>query len=58
MIGSGKLTTMPLITEDGHTAEVPNGASSEAEEHEKDNVIKDKEVIQWKHTLHQIGKHQ
>lgn len=65
-IGSGKLLTMPVITEDGHPVEAPTSetsqensqpgeASSQIPEQQQDNVIKDKEIIQWKLTLSQIG---
>lgn len=54
IVGSGRLTTTPVITEDGQPVEYPNGVYS-TENTKPDNVILDKEVIQWKLTLHQIG---
>lgn len=56
-VGSGKLVTTPVITEDGQPAEDPsnNGTSPKEEGDKEDITIKDKEVIQWKLTLHQIG---
>lgn len=64
-ISSGKIITTPVITEDGQPVEDPasNGTSSQEKVQSDDadfpvqnNVILDKEVIQWKLTLHQIGK--
>ncbi|KAG1359738.1 TBC1 domain family member 15 [Cocos nucifera] len=63
-IGSGKIITAPVITEDGQPIEDPtsDGTSSQEKVQSSDadfpvqsNVILDKEVIQWKLTLHQIG---
>ncbi|WOL12927.1 TBC1 domain family member 15-like [Canna indica] len=51
-VGSGKIVTTPVISEDGQPIEDPS--SNEAEKN-TNNVILDKEVIQWKLTLHQIG---
>ncbi|XP_010905820.1 rab GTPase-activating protein 22 isoform X1 [Elaeis guineensis] len=64
MIGSGKIITTPVITEDGQPIEDPTSDGTASQEkvqsHDADfpvqnNVIEDKEVIQWKLTLHQIG---
>jgi hypothetical protein len=60
-VGSGRVVTMPVITEDGQPIEDPNsngGAkpSSVGSEQETNGVPLHKEVIQWKLTLHQIGK--
>ncbi|GJM87297.1 hypothetical protein PR202_ga03237 [Eleusine coracana subsp. coracana] len=60
-VGSGRVLTMPVITEDGQPIEDPNsngGArpSSVGSEKEANGVPLSKEVIQWKLTLHQIGK--
>lgn len=67
-IGSGRLLTMPVITEDGHPIEYPSSdgvtsqentqsheASSPMPERKTDNVVKDEYILQWKLTLHQIG---
>ena len=51
-VGSGRIITMPVITEDGEPVEDPHGVSST----DRKEVIMDKEIIQWKLTLHQIGK--
>lgn len=58
-VGSGRVITMPVITEDGQPIETPNsdgGASVESEQQTSGAPLP-KEVIQWKLTLHQIGKH-
>lgn len=60
-VGSGKMITTPVISEDGQPIENPssNGANLGEEQlpdNKTDNVTQDKEVIQWKLTLHQIGK--
>ncbi|RWV90110.1 hypothetical protein GW17_00047711 [Ensete ventricosum] len=59
-VGSGKMITTPVISEDGQPIENPssNGANLGEEQlpdNKTDNVTQDKEVIQWKLTLHQIG---
>lgn len=63
-IGGGKVITTPVVTEDGQPTEdtSSNGAASQekmqsdaANFQVQNNVILDKEVIQWKLTLHQIG---
>ncbi|ONK79593.1 uncharacterized protein A4U43_C01F7950 [Asparagus officinalis] len=58
-VGSGRLITAAMITEDGHPIDNPDGISSkenvQPDGYRNDNVIKDKEVIQWKLTLQQIG---
>lgn len=69
-VGSGVVITAPLITEDGQPIADPasNGAAFQENipadtvdssnlEREAHNKPLDKEVIQWKLTLHQIGKH-
>lgn len=48
-VGSGRVITTPVISEDGKPIE---GTPNASEEH----VVLDKEVIQWKLTLHQIGR--
>ncbi|CAL9071597.1 unnamed protein product [Musa textilis] len=59
-VGSGKMITTPVISEDGQPIENPssNGANLGEEQlpdNKTDNVTQDKDVIQWKLTLHQIG---
>ncbi|XP_020115156.1 TBC1 domain family member 15 [Ananas comosus] len=67
-VGSGVVITAPLITEDGQPIAYPasNGATFQENipsdtidssnlEREANNEPLDKEVIQWKLTLHQIG---
>ncbi|XP_020250610.1 TBC1 domain family member 15-like isoform X2 [Asparagus officinalis] len=58
-VGSGRLVTTPVITEDGQSAEDLSSVSPkynmQSNQCKKDEVIMDKEVIQWKLTLHQIG---
>jgi hypothetical protein len=61
-VGSGRVITMPVITEDGQPIEDPNsdrGArpSSVGSEQQTSGAPLPKEVIQWKLTLHQIGMH-
>ncbi|WOL18061.1 TBC1 domain family member 15-like [Canna indica] len=66
-VGSGRIVITPVISEDGEPIEDPfnNGTSLGQEmqsnevdstllERKDDNVALDKEVIQWKLTLHQI----
>ncbi|XP_042404493.1 rab GTPase-activating protein 22-like [Zingiber officinale] len=47
-VGSGRVIMTPVITEDGKPIE---GTPNASEEH----AVLDKEVIQWKLSLHQIG---
>ncbi|XP_074580939.1 rab GTPase-activating protein 22-like [Curcuma longa] len=47
-VGSGKVIMTPVISEDGKPID---GSPNASEEH----VVLDKEVIQWKLSLHQIG---
>lgn len=68
-VGSGKVITAPLITEDGRPIKDPlvlleatdRGTSEGASTSNKIEVdvdaspITDKQVIEWKLTLHQIG---
>ncbi|RLN09280.1 TBC1 domain family member 15-like [Panicum miliaceum] len=59
-VGSGRVISMPVITEDGQPIEDPNadgGArpSSVGSEQQTSGAPLPKEVIQWKLTLHQIG---
>ncbi|PAN08841.1 hypothetical protein PAHAL_1G440100 [Panicum hallii] len=59
-VGSGRVITMPVITEDGQPIADPNadgGArpSSVGSEQQTTGAPLPKEVIQWKLTLHQIG---
>ncbi|XP_042447220.1 rab GTPase-activating protein 22-like isoform X2 [Zingiber officinale] len=67
-VGSGRIVVAPIITEDGQPIVNPssNGANSGEEvksnevdssipENRNDSINLDKEVIQWKLTLHQIG---
>lgn len=59
-VGSGRVITMPVITEDGQPIEDPNSnggarASSVGVEQQTSNSTLPKEVIQWKLLLHQIG---
>ena len=49
-VGSGRVITMPVITEDGQPIEDPNS------EQQANNAPLPKEVVQWKLLLHQIGK--
>lgn len=51
-VGSGRVITMPVITEDGQPIEDPNSTG----EQPANNGPLSKEVIQWKLLLHQIGK--
>jgi hypothetical protein len=68
-VGSGKIITAPIITEDGFPAKDPlvlleaasdtqaastSGTRSEASDSPK--RVLDRKVIEWKLTLHQIGK--
>lgn len=59
-VGTGKIITAAIISEDGQPIEDPSSmTSNEADpqvEKKTDNINLDKEVIQWKLTLHQIGK--
>ncbi|EMS57693.1 hypothetical protein TRIUR3_15590 [Triticum urartu] len=50
-VGSGRVITMPVITEDGQPIEDPNSNG----EQQTNNGPLPKEVIQWKLLLHQIG---
>ncbi|XP_044421573.1 TBC1 domain family member 15 isoform X2 [Triticum aestivum] len=50
-VGSGRVITMPVITEDGQPIEDPNSTG----EQQTNNGPLTKEVIQWKLLLHQIG---
>jgi hypothetical protein len=68
-VGSGKVITAPLITEDGRPIKDPlvlleatdrstsEGASisNKIEVDEDASPVTDKQVIEWKLTLHQIG---
>ncbi|CAM0942891.1 unnamed protein product [Alopecurus aequalis] len=59
-VGSGRVITMPVITEDGQPIEDPesNGGarpSSVGAEQRTSNATLPKEVVQWKLLLHQIG---
>ena len=71
-VGSGKVITAPLITEDGRPIKDPlvlleatsnqntsEGASTSnhngIEVDESAECITDKQIIEWKLTLHQIG---
>ncbi|KAL6911328.1 hypothetical protein ACP4OV_000133 [Aristida adscensionis] len=59
-VGSGRVITMPVITEDGQPIEDPNsdgGArpSSVGSEQQTNGAPLPKEIIQWKLLLHQIG---
>nr|CAB3451449.1 unnamed protein product [Digitaria exilis] len=58
-VGSGRVITMPVITEDGQPIENPNsdGGTSVGSEQQTSGAPLPKEVIQWKLLLHQIGKH-
>ncbi|XP_008803209.2 TBC1 domain family member 15 isoform X1 [Phoenix dactylifera] len=60
-VGSGKIITAPIITEDGEPIQDPlvlmeatSNGGAENNEH-RVQVPLDKEVIEWKLTLHQIG---
>uniref|UniRef100_A0A0D9VMF8 Rab-GAP TBC domain-containing protein n=1 Tax=Leersia perrieri TaxID=77586 RepID=A0A0D9VMF8_9ORYZ len=58
-VGSGRVITMPVITEDGQPIQDPNSNGgtrpSAGEEDQASEAPLPKEVIQWKLTLHQIG---
>lgn len=68
-VGSGKIITAPIITEDGVPIKDPlvlleatsdqQGASTSSsngnETDESANRLTDKHTIEWKLTLHQIG---
>ena len=57
-VGSGRVITMPVITEDGQPIENPNSDGGAAGSEQQNNGAPlPKEVIDWKLTLHQIGKH-
>jgi len=57
-VGSGRVITMPVITEDGQPIENPNSDGGAAGSEQQNNGTPlPKEVIDWKLTLHQIGKH-
>lgn len=53
-VGSGRVITMPVVTEDGQPIENPNGGASGSEQKNSGAPLP-KEVIDWKLTLHQIG---
>ena len=59
LIGSGKLVTAPIITEDGKPNQDPTVLQqiygSEIPQHIDDDGPMDKREINWKLTLHQIG---
>ncbi|KAJ6797542.1 TBC1 domain family member 17-like [Iris pallida] len=64
LVGSGRVITAPIITEDGVPIKDPlvlleagtkEAASSNGYTESNDQVITDKKIIQWKLTLHQIG---
>jgi hypothetical protein len=72
-VGSGKIITAPIITEDGKPIKDPlvlleatsdqhtmqSSSSSSRNENEVDkseNCVVDKQIIEWKLLLHQIGK--
>ncbi|KAI3866002.1 hypothetical protein MKX03_019527 [Papaver bracteatum] len=66
VVGSGRIITAPLITEDGFPIQDPlnileanpNGNASDdpsVSQKEDSEQITDKRIIQWKLTLHQIG---
>ncbi|PKA60592.1 hypothetical protein AXF42_Ash019485 [Apostasia shenzhenica] len=52
-VGSGKILTTPVITEDGQPTEYETDSTKP--EQTINNVSLDKDVIVWKLTLHQIG---
>ncbi|RCV39826.1 hypothetical protein SEVIR_9G001300v4 [Setaria viridis] len=67
-VGSGKIVTAPIITEDGVPIKDPlvlleaasdtqatSTSSSGAEVSDSPNRVMDKKIIEWKLTLHQIG---
>ncbi|XP_066332785.1 uncharacterized protein [Miscanthus floridulus] len=57
-VGSGRVITMPVIIEDGQPIENPNSDGGAAGSEQQNNGAPlPKEVIDWKLTLHQIGKH-
>lgn len=68
-VGSGRIVVAPIITEDGQPIvdtssnganlgeeEKSNEVDSSIPEYRNDSINLDKEVIQWKLTLHQIGE--
>lgn len=64
-VGSGRVITAPIITEDGVPIKDPlvlleagpkEVASGNGYTESNDQVVTDKKIIQWKLTLHQIGK--
>lgn len=76
-VGSGRIITAPIITEDGEPIQDPLvlleanpdqvnsndsvSSSNETRENRESSgghVQLDRQVIDWKLTLHQIGKHQ
>uniref|UniRef100_A0A0A9DMC3 Rab-GAP TBC domain-containing protein n=1 Tax=Arundo donax TaxID=35708 RepID=A0A0A9DMC3_ARUDO len=65
-VGSGKIITAPIITEDGFpikdplvlleaTQDTPTSSRNGVEVGESTDRVMDKQIIDWKLTLHQIG---
>ena len=61
-MGSGKIITMPLITDDGRPTtnqsmypEAEAEGSQTIEQNTDEGNIQNQKVIQWKLSLHQIG---
>ncbi|XP_068654812.1 rab GTPase-activating protein 22-like isoform X1 [Aristolochia californica] len=54
-IGSGKIITSPIITDDGQPIQDEGSDSQGQTLTETNNAPEDKKVIQWKLLLHQIG---
>lgn len=62
LVGSGRIVTAPVITEDGEPAQelLETGVNGETtnfhlDSHNRMEKIEDRKIIQWKLTLHQIG---
>ncbi|KAJ8552991.1 hypothetical protein K7X08_020384 [Anisodus acutangulus] len=58
LVGSGKLTTNAIVTDDGQPIELANTTSNVQDTNDAmpvDNGVYDKKVVQWKLNLSQIG---
>ena len=66
-VGSGKIITAPIITEDGFPINDPlvlleatqgtsSSSSTRVEVSDSTNRVTDRQIVDWKLTLHQIGK--
>ena len=66
-VGSGKIITAPIINEDGFPIKDPlvlleatqgtsSSSSTRVEVSDSTNRVTDRQIVDWKLTLHQIGK--